>query len=317
MPLGLAALTLLLASCTAEAPETLSGYVEAETVRVAAPQAGRLLQLPIARGASARAGELLFVLEQESERAAVEEAEARLKRSQALAADLDKGRRQDELAALTAQRAVVVAQWRQSDAELVRQRRLAAAGFVSTASLDAAQARRDADQARLADLDAQLRLAGQGAREDQRLAARQESEAGAAALAQSRWRLGQKTVTAPLAARVEETYYRVGEWVPAGAPVLSLLAADGVKVRFFVPQARLGEFARGQRVELRCDGCPQAVTAVVDYVAREAEFTPPVIYSRDQRARLVFLVEARPVTAQDAASLRPGQPVEVARLVGA
>lgn len=304
-------LALALTSCAEPETALLSGYVETEPVRVAAPLAGRLLKLEVPRGGEAAEGAPLFVLEQDGEKAAVDEAEARLGRSRALAADLDKGGRQDELAALQAQRAAALAQAKQSEQELARQRRLAASGFVSPASLDALRARYDADRARVADLDARLRLAQQGARDDQREAAKQDSAAASAALAQSRWRLAQKTVTAPVTARVEDTYYRVGEWVPAGAPVLSLLALNAVKVRFFVPQARLAEFAVGRRVQLRCDGCGQPVPATVDYVAREAEFTPPVIYSREQRAKLVFLVEARPATPQAAALLRPGQPVDV------
>jgi HlyD family secretion protein len=113
---------------------------------------------------------------------------------------------------------------------------------------------------------------------------------------------------------VEDTLFRVGEWVPAGSPVVSLLEPAGVKVRFFVMQAQLPALKLGDAVSVECDGCPQPVPARISFIANQAEYTPPVIYSREQRSKLVFLVEARP-NAADAPKLHPGQPVEV-RLQG-
>jgi HlyD family secretion protein len=97
--------------------------------------------------------------------------------------------------------------------------------------------------------------------------------------------------------------------VGAGQPVVSLLPPENLKARFFVPEPRLGAVKIGQPVELRCDGCGAPIAVRVDYVAPRAEYTPPVIYSRENRGKLVFLVEARP--AQPHAALRPGLPVEV------
>jgi HlyD family secretion protein len=101
-----------------------------------------------------------------------------------------------------------------------------------------------------------------------------------------------------------------GEWVPAGAPVVSVLPAANVKARFFVPETELGRVRVGQGVKLACDGCGAPIDAKVSFIATQAEFTPPVIYSKDSRAKLVFLVEARPSPA-DAVKLHPGQPVDV------
>ena len=159
-------------------------------------------------------------------------------------------------------------------------------------------------------LQAQLRIARLGGREDTQAAAQADTRAAQAAVAQSAWRLQQKSVAAPVTARVEDTLYRPGEWVNAGAPVVTLLEPGAIKLRFFVPQARLAEVAVGRQVQVACDGCGAPITATVRHVARQAEFTPPVIYSKDNRARLVFLVEAWPAPA-DAAKLHPGQPVDV------
>jgi len=98
--------------------------------------------------------------------------------------------------------------------------------------------------------------------------------------------------------------------VAAGSPVVTLIEPSAVKLRFFVPEARLAQVTPGTRVQAACDGCPAPIAATVRYVAREAEFTPPVIYSRGSREKLVFLAEAWPSTA-DAARLRPGLPVDV------
>ena len=117
-------------------------------------------------------------------------------------------------------------------------------------------------------------------------------------------------VTAPVTARVQDTFFVEGEWVPAGRPVASLLPPGNVKIRFYVPQGILGSLSPGKDVEVRCDGCPEAIAAKISFISSQAEYTPPVLYSKDSRGKLVFLVEARPAPA-DAARLRPGQPVDV------
>ena len=140
-------------------------------------------------------------------------------------------------------------------------------------------------------------------------AARAEAKAANDALAQAQWRLDQKTQTAPIAGIVYDTLYRPGEWVAAGAPVVSLLPPGNVKIRFYVPEPALAAIRRGTAVTVRCDGCGSPITARVAFIAPQAEYTPPVIYSRENRSKLVFLVEARP--EQPNPALHPGLPVEV------
>ncbi len=300
----------LLAACQAREPEPINGYVEAEFVRVAAPLSGRLVALSVQRGATVAAGAPLFVLEHDSEAAAVDESQARLERSQAQMRDLARGQRRDELAAAQAALDAARASLVQSDSDLKRERELAASGFTSGATLTAALARRNADEARVRQLEAQLRSAHQGARDDAQTAARADAAAARAALDQSRWRLAQKSVAAPVAALVDDTLYRVGEWVNAGSPVVSLLEPGALKLRFFVPEALLAQVRPGTVVQAECDGCEQPFKATVRHVASDAEFTPPVIYSKESRQRLLFLVEAWPAP-QDAGRLRPGLPVQV------
>jgi HlyD family secretion protein len=98
--------------------------------------------------------------------------------------------------------------------------------------------------------------------------------------------------------------------VPAGSPVASLLPPANRKLRFYVPEPLLGCLKVGQAVSVACDGCAAAIAATITFIVDRAEFTPPVLYSKDNRAKLVYLVEARPTVA-DAARLNPGQPVDV------
>lgn len=121
-------------------------------------------------------------------------------------------------------------------------------------------------------------------------------------------RLARRKLASPVTGAVEQVYYRPGELVPAGKPVLALLPPENLKVRFFVPQALLPTLAIGDDVQVRCDGCVGGLTAKVSFIARSAEFTPPVIYSLEERAKLVFLIEARP---NKPAALRVGQPVDI------
>ena len=172
-----------------------------------------------------------------------------------------------------------------SETTLVRREQLRSdQGVISAEELDRARAQRDTDQAEVA--------------------------AKTAALAKARWSFDQKEQFAPTNAYVQDTLYRVGEWVGAGKPVVQLLPPSNLKVRFFVPETILPEIKPGQGVRVTFDGARHPYTATVNYISTSAEFTPPVIYSQENRAKLVYMIEAKFATA-DAADLRPGQPVDV------
>ena len=303
-------LALALSACGNSAPTGLQGYVEGEYVRVAAPFAGTLIKLDTQRGAVVVPGTPLFSLEAESEDAARREAEEQVRRAQAQVDDMKKGRRPSELDAVRAQlsQAKVAAAF--SEKEYQRALELVSKGFVSPQRADETKAARDRDRDRVAELNAQLETAQLGSRPDEIRAAEAEAEAARHSLAQADWKLRQKSVSSTVGGTVTDTLFVLGEWVPAGAPVVAVLPPANVKVRFFVPEPQLGSVKVGQKVSLNCDGCAGAVSANVSFIAPQAEFTPPVIYSKDSRAKLVFLVEARPA-AGDAAKLHPGQPVDV------
>jgi HlyD family secretion protein len=129
-----------------------------------------------------------------------------------------------------------------------------------------------------------------------------------ARLASAKTRLARRKMASPATGTIQQIYYRPGELVPAGRPVLALLPPGNIKIRFFVPEATLPQIAIGEPVTIRCDGCKSDIPARVTFISRSSEFTPPVIYSLDERAKLVFLIEARTDTPGD---LRVGQPVDV------
>lgn len=306
----LLAVMLVAVGCAKKPASALQGYVEGEFARVAAPFAGVLVSLAAQRGQVVAPGAALFALEAENENAARREAEERMRRAQAQVEDLRKGRRASEIDAARAQLAQAEAASLLSQKELARQEDLVAKGFVSRQRLDEARAARDRDRSRVAELQADLATARSGARPDELRAAEAEAQAAKAALEQADWRLRQKTVVASVGGAVVDTLFVRGEWVPAGAPVVTLLSPENVKVRFFVPETQLGSVRVGQAVQVACDGCAAPIDAAITFVAPQAEFTPPVIYSKENRTKLVFLVEARPAAA-DAARLHPGQPVDV------
>lgn len=299
-----------LAACSHETAQVYQGYAEGEFVRIAAPYAGSLTALAVQRGAQVEAGAPLFALERDNEKAARDEAAQRLKQAEAQLENLKKGKRPAELNIIIAQREQARAALQLSMNDFSRDEKLAKQGFISHQKLDSDRTALDRDRQRLKELEAQLATAKLAARSDEIRAAGAEVAASRATLARAEWSLAQKSVTAPVAGQVQDTLYVLGEWVPAGSPVVSLLPPQNIKVRFFVPETRVGALKTGQAVTVSCDSCGAPIPATINYIAPQAEYTPPVIYSKENRSKLVFLVEARPAPA-DATRLRPGQPVDV------
>ena len=304
------ALLAAAAGCDSPKNDTLQGYAEGEYVRVGAPYAGTLVRLDVQRGSSVPAGAPLFALEAENESAARREAEDRLGTAQAQLENLQKGRRPTEIDAVRAQLAQAQAAAAFSAAELGRQDDLLAKGFATRQQLEEARTALARDRARVEELQAQVATARLPARPDEIRAAQAQASAAKAALDQADWRLRQRTAISTVSGLVTDTLFVRGEWVGAGQPVVTLLPPENLKARFFVPEPRLGSVKLGQSVELRCDGCGDPIRATVTWIAPQPEYTPPVIYSRESRAKLVFLVEAKPSPA-DGTRLKPGQPLDV------
>ena len=298
----------LLAGCGNQPNDTWQGYIEGEYVLLASPYAGQLQKLHVRRGERIETGKPVFALEQESERAARLEAEQRMKASEARLENLGVAKRAPEIEALRAELKQAQVARQLAERNLAREEELVRSGATSRLRYDELRSAVERDRARVAEVEAQVRQAQLPVgRDAERQAAEGELEAAKAALTQAAWRLEQKSVAAPVAGLVHDTYFVEGEWVPAGRPVAALLPPGNVKVRFYVPEAALSSLALNEEMQVRCDGCPAAIVAKVSYISAQAEYTPPVLYSKESRTKLRFLVEAR----REGSSLRPGQPVDV------
>ncbi|MFO1316639.1 MAG: HlyD family efflux transporter periplasmic adaptor subunit [Burkholderiales bacterium] len=301
---------LALAGCAERAPGGYQGYVEGEFVNVASPIAGRLDRLAVRRGDEIAVNASLYALEAANEAAAQRQAAEQVRAAEAQLADLKQGRRLPEQDVTRALLAQAEAEAGRSAAQLARDEAQYRIGGIARAQLDDSRAANAVAVARVAQLGSELAVARLPSRDDQVKAQTAQVAAARAALEQATWRLDQKSVLATRAGRVFDTLYREGEWVAAGSPVVRMLPPQNVKVRFFVPQAIVGELRVGRAVAIGCDGCGADIAATLTYVSTEAEFTPPVIFSNETRSKLVFMVEARPAVA-DAPRLHPGQPVSV------
>lgn len=306
--LAAALLALGLAGCDDGPPTNVQGYAEGDFVDVAAYEGGRLTARMVEAGDRVTAGQPLFTLDDTAARAERERAAASLAEARARLADIEKGARPADLAVLDANVAEAEAALDNARTELARTRRLEVKATASRQALDRAETAATQAQARLAAARAQRAAAALPARDDQLIAAQAAVRAAEAALAQADWRLAERQVAAPTTGVVSEVIRDPGEVVAAGAPVLTLLPPDGIKIRFFLPEPMLPRIALGETVRLSCDGCAHDLAARITFIAPKEEFTPPTVYTVENRRTFVFMVEARQTNG---APLRPGQPLSV------
>jgi HlyD family secretion protein len=297
-----------LVACEQQASNVVSGYAEGEYVYVAAPEGGWVTQLLVARGTQVKVGDGLFMLDADAQLAARDQAGAQLKQAQAQLADVQKPRRTEELAALEAAVGQANASLKLAESDLKRTEDLTARGFAAQSVLDQKKMQRDVAAAQVKQAQSNLELGRKGARQDEIKAAQAAVDGAKAALERAEYALSQRRIVSKVAARVEDTLRRAGEYAPPGGAVVSLLPQQNIKLRFFVPEAQRSKLAVGGTVAVTCDGCAKDLKARITFISNAAEFTPPVIYSVGSRDKLVWMIEALPVTA---APLSPGQPIDV------
>ena len=294
---------------------TYQGYGEGEYVMVAPQIAGTLETLKVERGQTVHKGDLLFTIEHADETAALEQAKAQADAAQSMFADLLKGKRPTEIDTLTAQRDQASAALNIATINYNRDQQQFKVKAVSQAVLDADKATLDQARAHLAETEADVSTGKLSTgRDDAIRAAEAGVAADTAAVASAQCRLDQKTLTAPADAFVFDTLYRPGEFIAAGQPVVSLLPGPNIRARFFVPEPQLASVPAGTAVKIHCDGCPALISAHVTYVSPQAEYSPPELYNRDNRDRLLYMLEATPDETPEL--LHPGQPVDVTVTVG-
>jgi HlyD family secretion protein len=301
----------VLGGCTRPAPHRVQGYVEGEFVYVASPFAGELKSLRVRRGMQVKAGDVLFALDRSPEKEARDEAKRRVDQARADLEDAKKGKRPTEIESMEAQLGQTKSALTFSEKEFERQKKMNRnPGVTSQQDFDRARSARDQDSQRVMQTEADLKTAHLGARIDQIAAAEANLRAMEAAVAKAEWDLSQKRQAAPKAGLVFDTLYREGEWVAPGKPVVSLLPPQNIKIRAFVPEPWVGNIHIGDRVQVFIDGVREPLIGKVSFISPQVEYTPPVIYSRESRSKLVFMIEAV-FDTKAAANLHPGQPVDV------
>ena len=298
---------------TDQTDRPLSGYVEGEPVYLAAPASGALETLYVREGDRVQTGAATFQIDAGVQKAQASGATASVEAARARADDLRTGQREQELDVFDTELASAQAQLREAEASYARIEPLVRQGIYAPARLDQERAQRDTARAQVAAVRRRREVATLGAREGALRAAEQQIYQAEGGLGEAEVRLSTLAPRAPVDARVEEIFFRQGEFVPANQPVLALLPDAEVKVRFFVPERELINYRRGGVVSFSCDGCGAARRARITWISPRPEFTPPILYSQGSRDRLVFMVEATP---ENPRSLQPGLPVDVERLGG-
>ncbi|MDP5129579.1 MAG: HlyD family efflux transporter periplasmic adaptor subunit [Paraglaciecola sp.] len=304
---------VLLMSCDTESEQhRYTGYVEAELVYLAAPQAGWLSNMPWQAGDTLTSNTLVFSLDDEQQLAAIKEAQARLAQAKAQERNGLTGAREQEIAELNAQRQQAQVAVDFAASEKTRWNKLVEEGLAPASKSSQVNADYASSIAKLKTITAGIEVARLGVRQELTNSAIAAEQAAQANLEQAQWQLSQRQVISQISGKIEEIFYRQGEFITAGKPVLAILPKDALIIRFFVPQAALSQFNVGQSVNIHADGVTAPIDAHIFHIARSAEFTPPVIYDEQSRQKLMFLLEAR-LFAQDAGDhlLRPGLPVEV------
>jgi HlyD family secretion protein len=293
------------------------GYVEAEYTYIAPLESGRITELAVARGDAVKAGQTLFALERDAEMAARDQAAAELRQAESDLADLQKGERPEDLAIIQAQLDEARASLSLSVPRLQRREKMVKGAIVGEEELDEAKSQILSDRGNISEYEARLAEAKLPARADQIAAQEALVNARRAQLAEADWNLSKRQETAPTDARVEDVFYRLGETAAASQAVVSLLSPGQLKLRFFVPEPALSSIAVGQTLVVTCDGCAAGLSATITFIAREAEFTPPVIYSITRREKLVFMVEAVPADLSQPLGQpwHPGLPVNLSPMV--
>lgn len=286
------------------------GYVEGEYVLLAPIETVQLRDVTVREGDRVASGATVANFEDDDASLGVASARAALAQAQAQLADLQQGRRPEEIAVLEATLRSSSAQAAEAGRTLERMRDLAKRGVAAKADLDRAETAVETADAAVGQAQANLAVAHLPARPETIRAAEGQVESARAALEQAQWRLEKRTLVAPADGRVSNVIRNAGEMAGPTAPVISLLPDGAIRLKLYVPEPQFSSLRVGALLAVNCDGCPQGLTARITYTAPEPEFTPPVIYSLTTRQKLVHLVEARPQDDKTGA-LKPGQIVDV------
>ncbi len=297
----------LFAACSSQ--PLAVGYVEGEFVQLAPLEVAQVQSVMVKRGDRVEPDKPIALTEETDAKIAVAQAEAALAQAQAQLADLQVGKRPDEIAVLEASVRTANAQADDARRTLLRTQDLTKRGVMTQAQLDDAKTSVEVAEASINQSMANLAVGRLPARPEEIKAAENAVKSAAAQLDSARWHLTKRTIVAPAAGRITDVIRNPGDTAGPTAPVLTMLPDGAVKLKVYIPEAKFSSVRVGDLLSVRCDGCTADLKAKVSYVSPDPEFTPPVIYSLETRQKLVYLVEAHPV--DPASPLQPGQIVDV------
>lgn len=286
-----------------------SGYVEGDYTLVAPVQVAQVQTVAVARGDRVAAGAVLVEMERRDAEIALAEADANLTRAQSQMEDLLQGARPEEIRVIEANLAAARAQADEAVRRRDRLAELAQRGVATDTQTEDAATAVQVAFATVRQIEAQLAVARLPARPNAIAQAEAAVRAARAARERAQWNLDQRTLTLPEPVTVVDVIRHAGEIAGPSAPVLSVLGAGAVKLRLYVPEAAVSRIAVGDLLAVHCDGCSDDLSARITYISDIPEFTPPVIYSLENRQTLVYLIEAEPASGR---GLNPGQIVDVA-----
>lgn len=289
-------------------PPLATGYVEGEYVLLAPVETGRIDKLLKKRGDRIARNEILVRMEASDAQIALRRAEAALEQAKAQLENLKEGKRPEEIAAIDATVQSAVAQASEAKRVFDRETELNRRGINAKVDLDQASTALQQAEALVSQTRANLAVARLPARPKEIDAASAQVKQAEQQLADAKWRLEQKDLKVPVDGAVEDVVRRQGEIAGPSQPVLSILPDGAVKVRLYVGESHISQLSLGTSINIRCDGCPADLSATITYISSGPEFTPPVIYSLENRQKLVYLIEARPDGESEA--LKPGLVVD-------
>ncbi len=287
-------------------PNVFNGYLEADYVYLAPADPGRIASISVEEGKRVFEGQQVFALDASRQISTLAAAEARVRVAAANLDNLQTGSRSQEVDVIRAELARAQAQRDLAEATLARSQQLFSTGAVSSAKVDTDTTALASNEAQVAELTARLEVAELPARDAQRIAAEATLQAAEADAATAREALNDRTVLTTVTGLVDKLFFEPGEVAGAGTPIVSMLPDDSLYAVFFVPEASRSGLGIGDALQLTCDGCGGPITATVTRIASSPQYTPPIIYSQEERSRLVFRAEAH---IADAPGLVPGQPI--------
>ncbi|WP_419420101.1 HlyD family secretion protein [Legionella sp. D16C41] len=294
--------------CNRPKEAAYQGYIEGENIYLASPYSGILEKLAVQRGQLVQKNQFLFALDPNPQAFIIKQYQAQMNQAEHVLQDLLNPRRTQEIAAIEAQIEQVNAQLELSQVGVKRYQQLYERHVVAKDVYDEVVSRYQQLLKSKEQFQANLNLAKQGSRVEQIRAQQAQIISLREKLSDAVWQLRQKKLSAPDAGVIFDTYYREGEFVGSQQPVVSLLTPKNVYIEFFVPVDQLTTIKVGQVIKFKCYSCNQASQATISYISPEAEYLPPLVYSRENDNKLVFRIKANMIMFNQ---YKPGQPVTI------